>query len=390
VTLNVDYFSLGGSRKLRDIVFAGSHDAGITSGDWATRTQSKSILEQALCGVRIFDIRVLAHSVGGLLNARAELVSYHAAAQLPAHRSRLPVEGLAGKHHVETTHIIGEYGISLVNILEQARRFVKGDGRNEFLILKFDKCSNWGQIAEACRNILGSRIYTGGGNLNLKTLEELKGKVVCAFSTKGIRTLLRTPAELAARGIVGFQSLYDSKSDTPKAYDKTFIGLQYHGKGGTSATDRLYADKLEENVTRQTGIFNQMAQAAPAHSSDVLGMIYWTATGALGSIKKRDKYLWKYSQRMNDLWTGCLREAIDARVAQNRVHATRHSSGDYLKTFMPNIVMIDFADDDKCSAVWELNTQAATALKDAYEAHRNAADNARPQRGGDLGGRAEI
>ena len=77
--------------------------------------------------------------------------------------------------------------MGLTGMLQQARNFVhSSSGANEFLILKFDKCTNWGLIADTCVDVLGLALYKGGGNLNTKTLEELRGKVVVLFSSKGL------------------------------------------------------------------------------------------------------------------------------------------------------------------------------------------------------------
>ncbi len=54
----VEYHALGKKRPLNQIVCAGAHDAGVSSGASNVRTQSLDILGQAMAGVRFFDIRI--------------------------------------------------------------------------------------------------------------------------------------------------------------------------------------------------------------------------------------------------------------------------------------------------------------------------------------------
>jgi hypothetical protein len=46
----------------------------------------------------------------------------------------------------------------------------------------------------------------------------------------------------------------------------------------------------------------------------------------------------------------------------DNINLASYSSGGTLKMFMPNIVMIDFADDDKCQYIYDLNNLAAVRL----------------------------
>ena len=48
----IKYHNLGPTKLLHDIVFAGSHDAGITQGADNVRTQSHNLFEQAAHGIR--------------------------------------------------------------------------------------------------------------------------------------------------------------------------------------------------------------------------------------------------------------------------------------------------------------------------------------------------
>ena len=77
----VTYYELGKRKQLNQIVIAGTHDAGITGGGKGVQTQTLDILQQALVGVRFFDIRIAAavtsqtHASGKPV---AELRAFHA------------------------------------------------------------------------------------------------------------------------------------------------------------------------------------------------------------------------------------------------------------------------------------------------------------------------
>ena len=54
----------------------------------------------------------------------------------------------------------GAKGGELYNMLAEAKAFVSaGPGAKEFLMLKFDKSTNWPLIADACIDVLGTYIY---------------------------------------------------------------------------------------------------------------------------------------------------------------------------------------------------------------------------------------
>jgi hypothetical protein len=236
----------------------------------------------------------------------------------------------------------GAFGLALSTMLQQARNFVNSDvGSTEFLILKFDKCTNWEQIADACRITLGQSLYTGGGNLNTKTLKDLRGKVIVLFSASGLRELLGvTP------GILAFKNL----SSAGAQYEDVYEGLQYYGKGGTSPFNPT--DKLGQNVTKQTKL---MLGAAAMGKPEVIGMMYWTTTGLVESIKKRDDGMWASPnvEKMEALWGQGLGNFVNARVSLPSTNPLANAQ--QRRSFFPNIVMIDFADDTKCQTIRDLN-----------------------------------
>lgn len=141
----MNYFELGGDKQLNEIVCAGSHDAGITSGGKNVKTQSLDIEGQAQAGVRIFDLRVAATSGAKVDGVKTvELKSFHA----PGLKNETKVRNLPGVGTVKLERSKfksgGDWGLGLTDILDGAKRFVQSDaGKTEFLLLKFDKSTNW-------------------------------------------------------------------------------------------------------------------------------------------------------------------------------------------------------------------------------------------------------
>lgn len=344
----ITYHNLGPDRKLHDIVIAGTHDAGITGGGKGVQTQSLNIGEQAMAGVRFFDIRIAAAVTSEKHDSKrpvAELRAFHADDKVVMKLDRKVM--LKGTMHGNPVHVTqsklagGAFGMSLRTMLQEARNFVHSElGAKEFLILKFDKCTNWAQIADACRTTLGMSLYKGGGNLNRKTLAELAGKVVVLFSPSGLHEV-----HGATNGILGFKNLSGGAG-----YAAVYEGLQYYGKGGTSPFKP--SDKLKQNIKKQSKL---MDGAAATGNPEVIGMMYWTTTGLVESIKKRDDGMWESPNvsKMKQLWGQGLGDFVNGRVRLPAVNPLANAQ--QRRRFFPNIVMIDFADDDKCSKIRGLN-----------------------------------
>lgn len=361
----IEYYQLGAGKQLNEIVFAGSHDAGITSGGKNAQTQNLNLFQQAVAGVRFYDLRVAAFATGNVSYGakQVELKAFHADGMLHKKENKVrSVPGIAGQHAVQRSKLKGgAEGIGLRNILADAKDFVEAY-TTEFLILKFDKCTNWGLIAETCVDVLGPAMYTQGGNLNLKTQQDLQGSVIVLFSEGGKRAAGNA---WLGQGIYGWRNLGHKEDEDSRSYWPNYDGLQYFGKGGTSVASgavRGYGGKTKLNLKKQMKYFKSGVEDG---NSDVLGMMYWTSTGILESIKKRNDHMWNGSNvtALRRMWSNGLADAIHSRVAH--VDPTTHVSGAVLKTFMPNIIMIDFADPTKCKSIYELNSVASSALKSA-------------------------
>jgi hypothetical protein len=340
------YYTLGPYKRLNQIVMAGSHDAGITGGRHNVKTQKYDIYNQAVKGVRIFDIRIT--SAGR--KHHKELKTYHGSPKDPAEK-----------------HKTGAWGESLTQVLTQAVQFVTDPTyQNEFLILKFDKSSPWDGIAQECINIAGAQganvMYTGGGNLNRKFLFQLRGKVIVLFMEKGFNKLSATVRQNS--GILPIR-----KAPEDAAYDPNYAGMQYCGKGGTDwDSNGSYQQKIDENYGKQKDRFR--AGLGNGGSPDVMGMVYWTTTGFMESIKDRNKAMWDpnlaHRPRLQQMFKECLADGIQDRLPRN-VNPTQHAFGSVLKVYMPNFVMVDFANDDKCQHIYNLNAVASTDITQAFQ-----------------------
>lgn len=375
----IKYLDLGADKTLNDIVMAGSHDAGITTGASNAQTQVLDIGEQARAGVRFFDIRVAAFATGNTSYGakQVELKSFHADGMIhgKADKTR-SVVGFSGKGDVVRSKLKfgeGAEGMGLRKILQDARDFVKSaDYAGEFLILKFDKCTNWELIAETCRSVLGGTIYKKGGNLNTMKLSDLSGSVICAFMASGYDELKSPGANLH---ITKIKNLYKPPSD----YDNNFQGIQYWGSGGTGINNKGYEGKIRENIEKQkkvmasalTGVASKTATfsrkvtpGCAAADPRAIGVMYWTTTGLKKSILERDSTMWNDNNKsgLQSIWQSGFDIFMGEALPKN-VKMTA-SAGGTLKMFMPNVVMIDFADETKCKHIYDLNDLATARLID--------------------------
>lgn len=359
MSLNVNYYSLGRNKQLNEIVMAGSHDAGVTSGDKNVKTQNLNIFQQAEAGVRIFDLRIAAQSLPDYTDFSdsgkdAELKAYHS--EITRKKTeKINVLGLNEAKKVKTIKPVGGgFGMGLYEMLTDAKKFVT-QYSTEFLILKFDHCFNWEAIAALCIKVLGdSTIYKGTGNLNTKTLEDLKAKVIVLFASDGMKELPSSKYPLGC-GILGIKNLKKGG-----AYEGKYNGLQYLGKGGTGVffTQRT-SSKINENYKTQKKLMQKGFETNP----QVMGMMYWTTTGVFKSISERDSIMWsdKNANKLLKLWSEGFGDSVKSRLPSH-VDPSSYGSGWMLKAFMPNFVMIDFSDTFKCQIIYDFNTIATTRL----------------------------
>ena len=360
----IRYRDLGAHRRLSSIVFAGSHDASITRGSKNAQTQTLDIAGQANAGVRLFDLRILA--MGNKTDGMS-LVGYHGKGSKA--KSTSMVSSHTGKSHdlkYSKKMTMGTTGEKLSDMLAQAKAFV--EATNEFLIFKFDKCKNWELIAEYCVSILGDALYkpSYGQELGERSLDELGGKVICVFSHTG---LLEIRGYGDRDGILGFRNL--KGDDGPLPYKARYTGLQYYGKGGTNPFHvwRTSKGKLKDNEKKQAKMMAKMAVSPHENSESVLGMMYWTTTGLTQSIETRNDGMWKNSgvNRLAELWSNGLEKSIAHQLTASEITYVQDPRlGERMRAFFPNIIMVDFADTDKCGTIYALNKIAEQRLTEAF------------------------
>lgn len=339
----IEYYKLGARKRLNQIVMAGSHDAGITRGGANAKTQGLNIFGQATEGVRIFDLRVtgVASKSNGV--KQVQLQTYHGPLNKKAVQK--PVAGLANQRDIIQTKVTGTFGEGLNEILNDTIMFLSRS--NEFLILKFDKCINWEAIAELVVQELAKAnvLYTDVGNINTRTLDELKGKAIVLFTSEGLNQI-----DQSFRGRGGIHGIKNLGSGKP--YDPDFDGIQYWGKGGTSLMNPA-SKSFDENYATQLGL---MKAGAASGNPDVMGMMYWTTTGLVGNIEDRNNRMWKSKRvdQLEELWKLGLGQAAFDRLPAG-VNPKSSGARLYVRQFLPNFVMVDFADKHKCQTIFKFN-----------------------------------
>jgi hypothetical protein len=188
--------------------------------------------------------------------------------------------------------------------------------------------------------------------LNTTLIDDLQGKVIILFSPEGIAALNNEygPGD----GITAFKSLYDKKE--PATYSAQFQGLQYWGKGGTSVNPLKSKDKIQQNIDKQ-GKIHRKGREFPHMSPEVLGMMYWTTTGLKESIEERNNPMWEDDgrRRLKELWGAGMEQFVDGRNPHSHYHKGRY----FRENYIPNIIMIDFADENKIQTIFELNSPQA-------------------------------
>lgn len=339
-------FGAFANKRLCDVVFPGTHDAGIYGNDLGgvIKTQNLSIGEQANAGVRYFDLRIINVKTNGKLEQRA----YHAPGFNKKDDKKL------GSYQTPATGG-GVGGDRLTQMLDQAREFVMKNPE-EFLILRFSKCGDMEEVANQCILKLGNQRFASNVNLNIATIASLQGKVIVVFDSGDFN---KFPALLKSTpGILPVKAMFNKKGEGHAEYNPHMWGLQYFGNYSNTG------DK-KKNIKKQLNILSQ----GPVSSPELLGMMYWTLTSnwkeglhkLFNSIETRDKGMWTSSQRaLTDAWKAGVKSHIIARAGvlhqQWRANGFPPQAVDRVsKSFMPNIVMIDFADPNRCATIWNLN-----------------------------------
>ena len=333
------------NKRLNEVIFPGAHDAGTfsaTLGD-NVRTQGVDVGAQAALGCRYFDVRVATRKIGSGANATLVKTTFHA----PSLKDKSKASQKLG--------IGGDWGDSLDNILNQALAFVtNGTTSTEFIILRFSKSADYPGIINACKQILGNKLYKTAGNLGETKLSVLAGHVITVYANSGSDSV---PLNFttAIDGVIRIREMY-KENGTHQVYDPGFDGFQYFGKH--SDTKKL-ATHQERQKSRMTARVHQ----------DAVGMMYWTLTGVAfkGSILSRMEALWRNAPLRNT-WHNGLSEAIKLRLGNmNSIELVNAVSSQNFKAFMPNIIMVDNVDAEKCDTIFDLNAVASQQLATIFQ-----------------------
>jgi len=360
------------NRRLNEIVVAGSHDAGIyVEAKDNVQTQALNIYQQADAGVRFFDIRVAVQAIE-LNDGTTRNVSK------AFHLDQSLIGGK--KKQTQSMGRFGGWGGSLQSILMDAQRYVV-QYPTEFLILKFSKSFGWPAIFTMCKNVLGNDQYRpqwGWQNLNMATVGNLAGKVVTIFPDSLIAEMRQSNVINIQNqndwGLLPFTELYNKKTKTCNAYSSIRNGLQYFGK--FSSTSDIAA-----NTKKQTKL---MVSGGTTADPAVVGMMYWTTTGLIANIRERNDRMWTGPSQTSlaNTWSRGLESSIRNQLGQkqNLLDVINLNHGNLLKSFMPNIVMMDFSNRTRCDTVYALNTVTANDLNQMIDRHRPAVvENLRKQ-----------
>jgi hypothetical protein len=343
------------NQQLNQIVIPGSHDAGIYGeGRWNVITQKLNIADQAAAGVRFFDLRIATvKKSDGSFQQKA----YHLGGGVINHKHKDAAPGQVQSHQ-NVSHLGGWGQDTLTDMLTQAKNYVTANP-TEFLILKFSKCRNLKDVVDTCVRVLGDTQFnhnTGGGasiNLNTRTVGSLAGKVITLFSPSEMEELGAVVRGQIYSGCLYFGELFDKETKASKGYRKDFHGMQYFGKFSNTSD-------IKDNTKKQAKTLG----SGTSCDRDAMGMMYWTTTGMLGHIRKRNDKMWSgvNVQALRDVWESGYKKALmnqlgalsfkDLYSKNSRLYVANKNSW---TSFTPNIVMIDFADYQKCVTIYNLN-----------------------------------
>lgn len=344
------------NKQLNQIVIPGAHDAGIYGeGKTNVITQALDIAQQANAGVRFFDMRIatVKRSDGSF-----EQRSYHLDKKFVKDRKHKGAKPGELQSHQVVAHMGGWGKDTLADMLTQAKGYVTTKP-SEFLILKFSKCFNLKDVVDTCVRVLGETQFnhnkSGGAkiNLNTRTVGSLAGKVITLFDPKDMESLGFVINGQIYSGCLSFGELFDKNTKSSKTYQPNFHGLQYFGKFSSTSD-------VKTNTKKQT----KLLASGQACDRNAMGMMYWTTTGLLGNIKDRNATMWTgvNSQALRDVWEGGYKTALTAQLGALNFNDLYQKNGRYYvanknswTSFTPNIVMMDFADYQKCVTIYNLN-----------------------------------
>lgn len=349
------------NHKLSRIVMPGAHDAGIYGNHFSrvALTQALDIRGQINCGVRWFDIRVQGELVDGVVQHKA----YHGKGA--RERNQDGLDYLKGG--------FGGFGGEIGRMTRDAIYFLRQPiNQSEVLIFKISKSSNIETVFNAICDAGGDVIYSSRDhfhNLNQKTVGELRGSLIILVEEKHMPALRGSANSDKA---FSFKELYAGGA----VYENDYRGLQYYGKHSGTNYKALNRSTQKKRISKGN---DRYARTEP----EAMGMLYWTLTTAQPlalpiSIKNRDKLLWKdrYKAKLQTIWKNGLEDSLRQRIGHGfNLDVANHE----INLFMPNIIMVDFADASKCRTIIDLNQVPNAVLNEMRLKRDDPADGALQQ-----------
>src|SRR5215813_8467556 len=207
-------------------------------------------------------------------------------------------------------------------------------------------------------------VFKQPGDVNVRTLYELAGKVVVTFvedpsetdDTKKWWNFGYTwPKNKSTDQACSVHLIRNLQKGNP-AYQDTYNGIQYYGKGGVSLNTKGQKDKILFNQSRQLELMEEQASKYSGNDK-LMGMVYITTTGYCENIKDRDKRMWKpkYVQPIFDLWEDQNVRDTTRALMPRGVNTTQGSAAAVIARCRPKMVFIDFVDSRRCAMVYKLN-----------------------------------
>jgi hypothetical protein len=331
-------------RKLVELCLPGSHDAGVyqdlreapfrghirghtqaVNPDAMARCQYTNIWEQAMCGSRVFDIRVF------LRKDRSE-------------NTEIPTMGHFFK---ETTHGHGgDYGGTLMSALNHAARFL-AQQPSEFLIFRIGHTVCTKEVVEVLEDFRTASkgaehrlVIHAGAEVNLASLQyqQLKGKLLLVFDNPFMSLAEagwaaknpknpKNPFSPRFSNVYGYYP-YDKYPNIP------LIGLSFCGKYDGGLPTALKKEKGNWTAESADLLARKACAEHEKHrgNSNHLLWVYWQQTG--GNV-------WQ-----NTTAPGGMR----ARLPNFLLALSTNG-----KLGMPNVIGHDFVTKETCASIVKLN-----------------------------------
>jgi hypothetical protein len=332
--------NLNDNKLLRQIVMPGSHDAGVygTSQTILRSTalgvkkqyvvcQHSDFGLQAMSGSRFFDCRVFFRKIPRDERQAPDQKYENLLGHFGIERVKL------GKLKLSQEPALGGYGGSLSAILSQAFDFVIGN-TSEFVILRFSHTYHPTECIQEIKRILDSKpvyknhAYKNNGNIAMKRVGELRGKVIMVFDEKFNQHI--TPGE----GILRFSKFSVGKANID----------------GLSTCGEFARDKELAKV--YAGAMRGVREHLDNHPGDGAGhlhFVYWQQTAS--AVGEKDVFKTTVAPKVpGQQWSGGAQSNLGDLIAQFAAQR------DQAHGRMPvNVVSHDFVTSETCEKVIRLN-----------------------------------